>query len=260
MSNFFNHFEQKELLIRGFKSKTPLFFQDLSMMLGIFTIDYKAAKKYLPSNDFKLISPFPGKALIGINCFEYKNTDIGPYNEVSIAIAVERKGLKPGFVSIINSSVEQTFHANILQLPVTTDVALHGGLDFFNYPKYLAEIEFSENDKSRTCTVQDQETGELIFSFTGKKIRTTSYSQHKSFSNLNHAVYNSYPTMDDKLLKAELLVNQIEKGVNWVGNSFSMKIGNHEKSALLKELNPGMLMQHVYLPKGEAILFEPSML
>lgn len=243
-------------MIRDFPSKTPLFFKDLSMMLAIFEVDAKVAKRYLPSSDFKLVSPFPGKALVGINCFEYKDTDIGPYNEVSIAIAVENKKWKPGFVSVVGSTLSQNFHANILQLPVTTDVALHGGLDFFNYPKYKANIEFQENTSERTCTVSDND--ELLFSFTMKKLKTKSYDQNKSFNAFNKALFNSYPIINDQIMQADLLVNQIEKGTQWMGKGFTVQIGDHEKSQLLKELKLGRLMQQVYLPKGEAVLMEPK--
>ena len=198
MSNFLNHFKQKELMIRNFPSKTPIFFKNVSMMLGIFEADAKIAKRFLPSSDFKLVSSFPGKALVGINCFEYKDTDIGPYNEVSIAIAVENKKWKPGFISIINSTLSQNFHANILQLPVTTEVALHGGVDFFNYPKYLTDIDFTETDKDRTCNVS--ENNELLFSFTSKKIKTKSYNQNKPFSHPGLSTYfDSYPTRRNRI-------------------------------------------------------------
>lgn len=260
MSNFLSHFKQKELMIRDFPSKTPLFFKDLSMMLGIFEVDAKVAKQYLPSSDFKLVSTFPGKALVGINCFEYKDTDIGPYNEVSIAIAVERKKWKPGFISVMGSTLSQNFHANILQLPVTTEVALHGGLDFFNYPKYLANIEYTETEKKRTCSVTDKETGELIFSFSGNKLKTKTLEQNKQFEHLNKALYNSYPILNNKMVQADLLVNQIEKGTQWMGKGFTVKIGNHPKSQLLKDLKLGKLMQQVYLPKGEAVLFEVKLI
>ncbi len=254
MSDFFKKYPQYPLMIREFESKTPLFFQDISMMLGIFLADKKAALKHLPSSEFKLISPFPGKALVGINCFQYKSTDIGPYNEVSISVAVERKKWRPGFVSVMASTLSQNFHANILQLPVTTEVALYGGLDFFNYPKFMSSIDFTETDGQQICHVKDVATNELIFKFSGNKIKT------KKAQKVNTALYNSYPIMNNQLLQADLLVNQIDKGVKWLGNDFSYEIGNHPQSELLKSLALSKLMQYVYMPKGQAVLFEPKLL
>lgn len=252
MSKFFDPYPQVPFMIRDFESKSPLYFQDVSMMLGIFLADKKAAEKYLPSKDFKLISPFPGKALVGINCFQYKQTDIGPYNEVSISVAVEQNKLRPGFVSVLKSTFKQNYHANILQLPVTTEVALHGGVDFFNYPKFLANIKVEESNKEISVGVFDKETNELMYRFTGQKIRTSKTTK------VNEALYNSYPEMNGEMLKADLLVNQIEKGVSWMGNKFTFEIGNHPKSELLRELKLSRLMQYTYMPKGEAILFEPE--
>lgn len=252
MSDFFNKYPQSPLMIRDFESKTPLFFHDVSMMLGIFLADKKAAMQHLPSSDFKLISPFPGKALVGINCFQYKSTDIGPYNEVSISVAVESKKWRPGIVSVMASTLSQNFHANILQLPVTTEIALYGGLDFFNYPKFMSNIAFEEKDDQNICEVKDIESNELLFKFKGSKIKT------KRAKKLNTALYNSYPKMNDQLLKADLLVNQMEKGTKWLGNDFTFEIGNHPKSELLKSLKLSKLMQYVYMPKGQAVLFEPK--
>lgn len=252
MSRFFEKYPQKPFMIRDYESKSPLFFHDVSMMLGIFLADKKAAEKYLPSKDFKLITPFPGKVLVGINCFQYKSTDIGPYNEVSISVAVENKKWKPGFLSVIGSTLKQNFHANILHLPVTTEVALYGGLDFFNYPKYLAKVDVNESETETRFGVKDKDSGELIYGFTGRKIKT------KVYKNENKALYNSYPEMDGNLLKANLLVNQNEKGVRWLGGDFSFEIGNHPKSELLRGLNLSKLMQYTYMPKGKAILFEPE--
>ena len=129
-------------------------------------------------------------------------------------------------------------------------------LTFFNYPKYKADIEFKESDTERICTVTDN--NELLFSFTMKKLKTKTFSQDKSFSSFNKALYNSYPIMNDQIMQADLLVNQIEKGTQWMGKGFSLNIGSHEKSQLLKDLKIGRLMQQVYLPKGEAVLLEPS--
>jgi hypothetical protein len=252
MSEFFNKYPQSPFMIRHFESKTPLFFHDVSMMLGIFLADKKAAMEHLPSSDFKVISPFPGKALVGINCFQYKSSDIGPYNEVSISVAVERKKWRPGFVSVITSTLSQNYHANILQLPVTTEVALHGGLDFFNYPKFMSSIDFTEDDNKQTCEVKDHGTNELLFKFSGKKIKT------KKSKKLNTALYNSYPIMNNELLQADLLVNQVTKGTKWLGSDFTLEIGNHPKSELLKALKLTKLMQYVYMPLGQAILFEPK--
>ena len=139
-----------------------------------------------------------------------------------------------------------------MQLPVTTEVALHGGLDFFHYPKFMSNIEFKDVDNKQICEVKDFDTNEMLFKFSGNKIKT------KKSKKLNTALYNSYPEMNNTIIQADLLVNQIEKGTKWLGNDFSFEIGNHSQSQILKDLKLSRLMQYVYMPSGQAILFEPK--
>lgn len=77
-----------------------------------------------------------------------------------------------------------------MDLPVTTEIALQGGVEVYNYPKYLADISYRETKNYRICTVRDRESQDLIVEFDGRKLET----KHPSRPNLD---FHNYPEKRD---------------------------------------------------------------
>ena len=253
--SFFDGISQREIAIRGQRTYSPAFYRDVHMMLGIFTADLATARALLPSPRLRPLSAVPGKALVGINCFEYKDTDVGPYNEVGISIGVQVDDHTPGFLAVARSTISQAYHGHVLELPVTTQIALHGGLDFFNYPKFLAEITFEERGSIRSCRVTDPESNALIFEMTGERIATR---RRQSGRAPDLCTFYSYPVKDGRLMKARFELNQIEKDRRLFGGWFKVTTGDHPRARSLADLRPGRLLQYVYAPRCQGILYEPE--
>lgn len=244
MTDFFEGISQRDISIRGTPGKAPMFFRDVSMLLAIFTADRKAAAALLPSSRYHTLNISPGRALVGVSCFEYRDTDIGPYNEVAISVAV-RMGSRfaPGFFTVAGSALREKYHAFIHDLPVNTEIAVAGGVDFLNYPKWLADIRFEEDQEKRSCRVLDPQSGETRYAFSGKKIRTRTRPLACTFC--------SYPVIDGKIMRATMRLNQIEWGRKMFKRAFEIEEGT------LSDLKPGKLLQYVYAPRCQAILFDP---
>ena len=250
LSPFFAGVAQRLVDIRGVPARSPLFFRDVDMVMAVFTADLAAARALLPSPRLEPLSPFPGKALVAIHCFEYKDTDIGPYNEVSVTIAV-RVDRSSRLASMARSTLLNDFQGHIVQLPVTTEIALHGGLDFFNYPKFLANIAFDETTGERRCRATDPQTGALIFAFTSARRPATPTSSPR------HYTFRSYPLIDSRLVEARMVVNPLSSTRPTFGRGLHLELGSHPKSTPLTTLRPGRPLQVVHAPRCEAILYEP---
>jgi len=224
---FFEGVAQKDIFIRGQRAKSPAFYRDVGMMLAIVTVDLKAAQALMPAREYSPVCLWPGRALLGINCFEYRDTDVGPYNEVSLALAVRMgAGNTPGFLSVARSLISDTYHAYILHLPVNTEIALHGGVDIFNYPKYLADIRFDETESERNCRVLDKDSGELIYAFKGKRLPCAKRRADESARKPNTTTFFSYPLMNGKILRAMFRLNQIEFRTQWFGQGIDIAMGS----------------------------------
>ncbi len=258
-NSFFKGYKQKELPIRQFKGKSPLFFQDINLMGCVFTADLKAIRKFLPSKHYYPLSFFPGRGLVAIHCMEYKKSDIGPYNEVSLSIAIQY-GKKPSFIPLplLQSTLTSNYHGYIQELPVTTEVALYGGVDYFNFPKYLADIRFRETSLHRICTLRDKESMDLILEFEAQKITTRSLDRLPVLNELSKMTLNAYPVKGGKTVHAKTLIHQKEFGVSFLIPRVNIRLGDHPRSAPFQELDLGTQLQFFYAPNCEGILFEPK--
>lgn len=256
MNDFFSGIEQKEIAIRQYSGRSPMFFRKFQMMAGVYTADYAACKSYMPSMGFNILQVLPGRCLIGIHCMEYYATDVGPYNEVSISVGIAPN--KPLFSasSMLKSALTQNFHAYILQLPVTTEVAYFGGVDYFNYPKFIANIEFDARDTHRICKLSEKDTGKLIMKFEGRTIPTKRTAANTD--GFKTMTLNSYPVMNGKKTHARMHVNTIEKGEAFLGANAKLTIGNTGFSEMLKKLDIGKEISYLYAPECESVMYLPK--
>ena len=259
-NGFFDGVAQRDISIRGVPAKSPLFFRDVGMMMALYFADRDAAARLLPSPNLRPLTPSPGRAVVAITCFEYRATDIGAYNEVGISIGVQvGRDQLPGALSMLRSALTHRFHGYVADLPVNTDIALYGGLDFFNYPKFLADIRFDEEDGVRTCVVTDRERGDLIYAFRGEALKGRRPFE-PPWLDRGTTTFHSYPEKEGKTWKATMLVNEIEKAMTLRRGAFRVECGRHPRAQKLAALNLGSLLAYVYVPRAQAILLEPQVL
>jgi len=255
MSSFFSGIAQEDIAIRQYAGKSPMFFRKFKLMAGIYTADYDACKALMPNDNYQVLQILPGRALIGVHCMEYLDTDVGPYNEVSISVGIAPKQTLFSAMDILKSALTQEFHAFIVQLPVTTEVAYFGGVDYFNYPKFVANIDFEEHDGQRICKLSEKDSGKAILTFEGKIIRTKTNTDKNNFHIMT---LNSYPVMNGKTVHARMRVNMMEKGESYMGNNGKLVIGEAGFAGMLKKLNPGKQINYLYAPECESVMFLPQ--
>jgi hypothetical protein len=112
-----------------------------------------------------------GKALAGIAFYQYRDTSIGVYNEVGVAIAVVPSGTKaPRYplVSMLNTLDKAPVGFCILDLPVTTPAACAAGREIWGYPKFVTPIAFSLKGSQFDGVVTDPDTHQDLLHLSGK--------------------------------------------------------------------------------------------
>jgi Acetoacetate decarboxylase (ADC). len=167
--DFFRGIEQFEINFEGEKGKIPVFYRSTYGMFGFFPAKSSKVKELLPARikeKFKVPELIPGLTMCGIAGFMYKNSSLGPYNEVAITFPVKQKQkMKPNiFVLNLTDIIRGEFHVYVRHLPVTTKIAKEAGVIIYNYPKFIADIEF-QNGSS--------------FYFSGKQKRNTLFQNTK---------------------------------------------------------------------------------
>ena len=244
--DFFKGVKQWEFDWQGQTGKLPVFYYDNTTMTAIYTAATDKVKRLLPNPKMKAIELYPGRCLVGFTAFEYRKTDIDPYNELSISfLATLDKPQIPG-VTTTWQMVRRNFSAFIWQLPVTTEIARVGGVEMYGYPKFIADIEFRREGDRIQCQLAEQ--GKTILSLRGRMLPTTA-------GKLTH--YTTYSVLDGITLAANVFVNPLEFAQTTDKKAATLEIGSdHPISEKLRELDlsPAPLL-YQFSPVNEAILF-----
>lgn len=133
---------QVEARIEGHDFKLPLFYRDASSITAIFPAKLAEARRLLGHPSLQAAPLVPGVGAIGITSFEYRDTDIGPYNELAVTVLATHGSRPLPFVSLVEGLRTHTVHAYVRHLPVTTEIARVGGVEIYGYPKHVTRIDF----------------------------------------------------------------------------------------------------------------------
>lgn len=231
---------------QGMKAKVPVFYYDNTSMTAIFTASTAAVKKLLPHNAMRPIEMFPGRCLAAFTAFEYRNSDIDPYNEFSISFLTAFNKTPIPALTIGRQLLRRTFTAFVWQLPVTTEIARIGGVDLYGYPKFIGDIVFKREKDWLECRLSEK--GEHILTLRGKALPTSKGKRVR---------YITYSVKDGIPLTANVYVDPLEFAQSFSGASASLELGTgHPISKSLGEIGlskkPTM---YQYSPANEAILF-----
>ena len=74
--------------IQGRTVEMPVVVRDATSCAVTYLVNAKAARRLLPGDEIELVELLPGRALLNLAVIEYRDNDLGDYNEVSIAFFV----------------------------------------------------------------------------------------------------------------------------------------------------------------------------
>jgi hypothetical protein len=249
-TRFFSNVHQIETTFNDEPAKMPVFYYDNTAISAIFYAKTSVLRKFLPKSSYHPVTVMPGVGVIVIVCFEYRDTDIRAYNEVCIGILMSYGRPSMPLLEPLLGLYKNEFHVFVHHLPVTTQVALDGGVTVYNYPKFMSTIDFDYRESDVVVTLKENDA--LIFKLTGKKIPA---NQDKTIR------YVTYPVKDDRAQHADVLLHAKKFGQSINPSSATLEFGEH---AISQELRDALLtkrpMLYQYMPDFEAILYGPSRL
>lgn len=105
-------------------------------------------------------------------CSEHRATDIGPNTDVGIVVGLDDPWFRPHFPgrASLAGHRQRQLHGWSDHLQVKTEAARAGGVELFNYPKFLAGITFEQSESQRVCRMSEGQ--EHILALTGERIPT----------------------------------------------------------------------------------------
>ena len=250
-SPFFDGVTQSELTIAGQAAKVPIFYYDGTATSAVFLARLGVLRRLMPDPRICPARLAPGLGAVAITCFEYRDTDIGPYNELAISVMLNEPWFLPNLPgrALIAGLRAGQLHAWVHHLPVTTEIARAAGVDLYNYPKFIAGIDFQETATQRTCRLS--EGAEHILTLSGERIATPRREQFQMFSHL---------WMDRQPQSSEFKINAVEMGVSLSPAAATLQLG--ERHPIARELAELIAwrrpIQYQCMARFEGILYGPE--
>lgn len=138
--------------IQGQTVMLPCDVRDASSGTAMYMVDAAEAQRLVP-DVFEVLQPAPGLTQMSLLMVDYRDNDLGDYNEVGIVFFVKPRG-----------AGDEQAGTYIHQLPVNQSFTCEAGCKIWGFPKSIQEIDLDYADDSATCRlVMD---GQHVFTLT----------------------------------------------------------------------------------------------
>lgn len=131
----------------------PVLVRDASAGTVMFEVDASKAQALLPGDAFQVVESSPGQAQLNLAVIDYRDNDLGDYDEIGITLFVRPSG--------DDDAEAGTF---ITHLPVNQHFTCEAGKGIWGFPKTVEDISISYAETSVTATLTME--GQLVFRLT----------------------------------------------------------------------------------------------
>lgn len=125
--------------IQGQTVRVPAIVRDASSGTAMYMINATAAQKLVPAA-FEVVEAAPGQTQITIVIVDYRDNDLGDYDEVGIVFFVRPVG-RP----------EAEVGSYIYKLPVNQSFTCEAGFKIWGFPKTVEDLDFNYAADTATC-------------------------------------------------------------------------------------------------------------
>jgi hypothetical protein len=237
-SKLFSGVKFEEVAIGGSSIRFPIRYIDQSRISATFTASTEKVREKLPTRKLKPVEVKPGTTTLTVMAMQYRRIDgLAPYNEMGTfaPVVYEAGDEVPGKQGIY------CFH-----MPVTTERARYGGVAGYGFPKFIADIVFSDLGDALSCMLWAD--GKDILTLSVKKIETKEVTR------------DSYIfTRKGKQLVYTLSQQTSLIGASREAGGASLKLGDHRVAKDIRDMEIGQTpLEYSYMPKMQSLLHKPG--
>ena len=116
-------------------------------------------------------------------------------------------------------------------------------MEFAGYPKFVAEIDFVEEDEWVHCELKAED--EHILTLGGRKLELEDVSRFRMHPITYRRGY---------ILRCEFVVSEREMGASKNAQDVNIQLGEHRIAQELRDLKVGRVMAYHYCPQMQGIL------
>ena len=218
--------DQRAYVFQGREVTLPVEVRDAASGAVTYLVSAAVARRLLPA-ELDVVEVLPGQALFSIAMIDYRDNDLGDYNEVSLAFFVRPKGESPALGVPFLGSVVDFFRNSlatwIWKLPVNQSFTCEAGSGIWGFPKSVEQIDFEDAGGRRTCR--------LVMD--GRHVLTLSVARGGT-RELAEAPFTTYTTIDGALHRTRF--DAASTGVGFGLGGASLILGTHPIADTLREL------------------------
>jgi hypothetical protein len=240
--SFFQQVDHPQIEYLGHPFNMPVFYYDVTTVIAAFLTPLNKVQALLPSPRMKPLRATPWHAVTVIACFEYRDCDAGPYNEVAVSFPFTLDHSARVLTGLMHHIAKGPM-TYVYKLPVTTETARHFGVDFYNFPKFIANVEFSRDAGWIHCHLA--EGGHDIFTLSSKLLPVKPANRWR---------FDCFSRRDDRMLRSEVTVNVREQVISRNPAHVKLEFGDHKLAQELRDLKLSRMVHLQYLPACQTIL------
>lgn len=143
----------------------PISYRNARGLIALFPAHLGRVRALMPTPAYVPARLGPGLGVVAVAAYEYPDSDLGPYNELAIAVPLAEGPNLPGgaLLSALRSGRTPMY---VHRLPVTTELACQAGRAPYGFPKWVAGIDFDDQPARLTASLSD--TGASFLSLDAK--------------------------------------------------------------------------------------------
>lgn len=243
---------ERRYVFQGREVTLPVVVRDAASAAATYLVSAAAARRLLPSPALDVVELLPGRALFSIACIDYRDNDLGDYNEVSLALFVRERRVPagiPGGIPYLGAAVDfarSRLATYIYRLPVDQTFTCEAGRGIWGFPKTVEQIDFAAVGERRRCALVMGGRQVLTLSVTAGGTRTLPDTPMVTYSMIGGALH-----------RTRFLSGARDVGIR-VGGA-DMTLGDHPLADELRALGlPRRALASVWMEHSHALFEGPE--
>jgi hypothetical protein len=141
--------------IQGRTVRMPVEVRDASAAVATFLVSTRVARQIVPP-DFEVVEVFPRRTPLAIAVIDYRDNDLGDYDEVSLTFFVRPRGARRGlpWLGAWLDLATGKLGTWIWKLPVNQSFTCEAGRTIWGFPKTVEQIEITRENGSVRCRLE----------------------------------------------------------------------------------------------------------
>lgn len=136
--------------IQGRTVTFPVEVRDASGAIAAFVVPSAVASR-LVGDSFEVVDFLPGRTMFMLGCIDYKDNDLGDYNEVAMNFFVRKRGAARGFpyLGAWRAMASGALPSYSWKMPVNQSFTRDAGAMIWGFPKTIERIDFDYSRAGR---------------------------------------------------------------------------------------------------------------